>query len=228
MRNYKRDRRGRFARGGVVGSSPTPKARYRAAKKANSKAHRARVKGSVKARGKEIVTTAPRRSKNLVGGAAMYAGGRYMGSARAQSLGLDMARQGVKAGRGRVGATRAMSKGLKRSRNAQAKKEYFKATGKSQARRNVAKLAAVGVVGAAGLYAVKNGHIARGAHLGKNMGGADISLGKSKRHVASMTYGRQSATRGGGIVGNVYVQSGKRFKNQSFKVKARKVTVANW
>ena len=133
------------------------------------------MKGSVKARGKEILTTAPRRSKNLVGGTAIYAGGRYMGSARAQSLGLDMARQGVKAGRGRVGATRAMSKGLKRSRNAQAKKEYFRATGKSQARRNAAKLAGVVAIGAAGLYVAKTEKVYVNASVRNNIAGVTVA-----------------------------------------------------
>lgn len=221
MRSYRRDRRGRFARGGVVGSSPTPKARYKAAKKANAKAHRSRVKGSVKARGKEIVTTAPRRSKNLVGGTAIYAGGRYMGSARAQSIGLDMAKAGLRGGAGRVGATRAMSKGLKRSRNAQAKKEYFRATGKSQARRNVAKLAAVGVVGAAVLYGVKNEHLGARVKISDNLRGGEATFGvnlgsRGKRAVhGSYVIGRSVKNGKKGVALSGMVVGAKGVKTKS-------------
>lgn len=222
MRNYKRDAKGRFARHSAA------KSKYRAAKKANAKAHRSRVKGSVKARGKEIVTTAPRRSKNLVGGAALYAGGRYMGSARAQSLGLDMARQGARAGVGRVGATRAMSRGLKRGRNRAAKDEYYKSIGTTRARRNAAKLAAAGIVGAAALYTVKKEGVYVDASVGKTISGATIGSRRGMVSGSLVSHGGghfqyQGATRrtksGKISVNNGFVQfSRKGVNHQNFRV----------
>ena len=182
----------------------------------------------MKARGKEIVTTAPRRSKNLVGGAALYAGGRYMGSARAQSLGLDMARQGVRGGAGRVGATRAMSKGLKRSRNRAAQDEYYKSIGTTRAKRNAMKLAAAGVVGAAALYTVKKEGVYADASVGKTISGVTVG---SKRGVVSGSLishggghfqyqGATRRTKSGKIsVNNGFVQfSRKGVNHQNFRV----------
>lgn len=222
MRVYKRDRKGRFARHGQA------KARYKSAKKANARAHRARVKGSAKARGKEILTSAPRRSKQLVGGAALYGAGRYMGSARAQSLGLNMAQQGARAGVGRVGATRAMSKGLQRSRNRKAKDQYYREIGTTRARRNALKLAGAAVVAGAGLYAVKNGHIGAAGNFGKTYGAGEVFVGKSKRNVASIHYGPESYKTGGGVRVNAYGQIGKRYKKKAFVVNSRPVHTANW
>lgn len=188
MRNYKRDSKGRFARN--MANRSAAKAKYNAAKKKNAAAHRARVKGSVKARGKEILTTAPRRSKNLVGGTAIYAAGRYMGSTKAQSVGLSMGKAGLRGGVGRVGATRAMSKGLMKSQNRKAQDEYYKSIGTSRAKRNAMKIAGAAVVAGAGLYAVKNGHLGVQGGVADHLksGSIGVRIGKNANFTAGGSY----------------------------------------
>lgn len=145
-RKQRRNSRGQFSGSGKAQA----KAIYKARKKGNAKAHRSRVKGSVKARGKEFVTTAPRRSRQMAAGAAIYSVGRYSGSARAQQVGFEMARKGVSGAKGRTTATYHMSKCLKRSRNRQAKDQYYRQIGTTRAKRNAMKAATVvGIAGAA-------------------------------------------------------------------------------
>ena len=169
--------RGRFA--SKRGVRKAAKVKYRQSKKANAKAHRSRMKGSAKARVRETVTTAPRRSRQMVAGTAVYVFGKQSGSARAQTYGMALAKKGAKASGGRVRATRAMSKGLKKSRNRQAKDRYYREVGTSRSRRNAMKIAGVVGVAAAAGAAYKRGNI----RVGKTGHGAFVGARAGKVRV---------------------------------------------
>lgn len=183
-RKQKRNAKGQFG-SGVVGfakssvnkRSVAGKA-HRSRKKANAKAHRARVKGSAKARGREFVTTSPRRSKDIAIGAAAYTLGRSSGSPRMQSYGLQRAQRGVKSSVGRSTATYKMSKGLKKSRNRRSKDQYLADIGSSRKKRNAMKIAAGAVAVGAVAYGVKIGAIRTESNSGLHA----ISLRGGGRH----------------------------------------------
>lgn len=179
---------------------------YKARKKGNARAHRARTKGSVKARGKEFVTTAPRRSRQIAGGAAVYAVGRYSGSARAQQIGYNTVRRGVSSSVGRTTATYHMSKGLKKSRNRQAKDQYYRDIGTSRNRRNAMKLAGAAVAVGAVAYGVKSGNISGSASNGllelsahSKKRGAFVSARIDARSKGSVKMNAASRVRKGSI-----------------------------
>lgn len=160
---------------------------YKARKKANSRAHKARMRGSRKARVRETFTTMPRRSRDVVAGTAAYGFGRYSGSHSVRSYGLQRAKRGAYGMAGRTSATRAMSKGLKRSRNRKAKDDYYRMTGTSRAKRNAMKAGAtVGVLAAAaiahkkGLWSVKAEKLPRGAKSVKVRVGKSYVRGTAK------------------------------------------------
>lgn len=132
FRRQKRDYRGRFSSSGAAARKT-----YKAAKAQNRRGHQARVKGSVKARGKELRNPAVARTRNVVGGASMYAIGTSIGSNNLKSRGYSKAKYGVQASYGRTTATRKMSKGLQKSRNKTAKRQYQKEIGSTRTTRAV-------------------------------------------------------------------------------------------
>ncbi|QNJ55314.1 hypothetical protein SEA_LITTLEFELLA_3 [Gordonia phage LittleFella] len=156
-RRQRRDRKGRF-----TSSGRAAKATYKAAKRKNAKAHRSRLTGSVKARGRELARPGNRRTRNIVGGAAAYGVGRSIGSASIQSRGANMMRYGVSANYGRTTATRKMSKGLQKSQNRKARNQYRKAIGSTRTTRALRN--GIVTAGVAGLSyaAYKNGNIKAG------------------------------------------------------------------
>lgn len=164
-RKQKRGPGGRFA-GGVVGSighkatqRASARRRYSGAKRANARAHRARVKGSAKARLYETVDVGSKRGRTITGGVIAAGVGKKIGSQTLQSYGVQTARQGVHTSIGRSRATAAWSKGLKKSRNRQAKERYRKEIGSTRAKR--AARNGILLAGTAGLAyaAYKNGNV---------------------------------------------------------------------
>lgn len=133
-RNFKRDAKGRFARTNSLGkkkAKATRKAANRSAKtkmkadKARNKAgFKNRVRGSRKARLRELRTNKKVRAKNVTVGATKYAAGRVLGDAALAKRGSSQLGKGVKGNLGRVASTKAMSRGLLRSQNKAAKKRY--------------------------------------------------------------------------------------------------------
>ena len=157
FRRQRRDRKGRF-----TSSGKAARATYKAAKKRNAANHRARVRGSVKARGREIARPGSRRARNLVGGAVAYGVGRSIGSQRIQSTGAAMVRHGVSANYGRVNATRKMSKGLQRSQNRTAKRRYQKAIGSTRTTRAARNGIVIATTAGLAYGAYKTGHVRTG------------------------------------------------------------------
>lgn len=204
-RRQKRGKGGRWGSGGISNPKSAAKSQYKAAKKRNNAAHKARFKGSVKARGREFFDTAPRRSRNIVAGAAQYGAGYAIQSRALQSRGTVNVKRGVSAGAGRVNATRKMSKGLRDSRNRQAKDRYYKSIGTTRARQNAKKAAAAGIAiaGVAGLgYA---------AHKRGNVGVGNFpSAGRQAYVKAGSVKIRSDFHSGpGGYIANVKYQRGR-------------------
>lgn len=197
-----RSANGKFAaKAGIRKSAMTA---HKGRKKMNAKAHRARTKGSFKARGREFVTTAPKRSQRIAGGAAIYTMGRASGSARATSYGLSMAQEGVKGAAGRTRATYKMSKGLKKSRNRSSKDKYLSDIGSSRKKRNAMKIAAGVVAVGATAYAVKKGAI----HAERGSNYAYVAAGRGVRGGAPGFAGAGvSRNRGSSVSGKAYVGS---------------------
>lgn len=213
-RNYKRDRKGRFAKvaGGVSarrGKKKAARKKLKYTKARNKTGYKNRVRGSVKARKNELRANRAVRAKNVSGGATKLAAGVVLNSEHMTSAGSRQLRQGIKGNVGRVKSTRAMAKGLKKSQNRAAKKQYRKDIGRTGAKRAArAGVIAASTVGLA--YAAnRNGNVKafRSNFAGESSVGVSVSSKRLGVH--------------GGLIGNmrggtIYGNAGKRRGAKSF------------
>ena len=184
---------------------------YKARKKANARGHRARTKGSVKARGTEFFENAPRRSRRMVGGAAVYTYGNLAGSRRAQVHGSQMFVEGFRGATGRSRATYKMSKGLKKSRNRAAKDAYYRDIGTSRKKRNAMKAAAVVGVVATTAVAYKKNNLGGYVHVQNDSNAFYMGFGKDMWKRKELHYVKRVYKNGKHVDGGAGAIFGKPF-----------------
>lgn len=179
------------------------KQKYKAARKANAAGHRARTKGSVKARARETVKAGvgiKGRGRKTAVGIGQIAAGKALSSHTLAARGRNNVKGGVIESAVRTNQTRNWSKGLQKSRNAQAKAQYRKEIGSTSKSRAKKIAAATGIVAGAAAFAYANGNItAEGKRTGD--GGFLAGVGVNNKGVFNEPRVHRSVNLG--VFGNV-------------------------